>query len=74
MLLDNPETIVGPGFSITLTLVPLGPGMAAILSLSLLASSELGVLGTHIVVVAPWFLNQLDLSGFIVSFLISLDL
>ena len=69
----KPARIGAPGFSTTFTTVPLGPGFIRMISLRFLASLEFSVIGTIRVVVAPIFLNHVDLSPFIFCFLSSLD-
>ena len=63
-----------PGFSITLTEVPLGPGTLATTSLNLFARVEPWVVGTIRVAVAPLSLNQVALSVFSTCFLWAFDL
>ena len=59
-----PVCRAGPGISTTLQLVPLGPGLEASVSLSLLARVQSFVVGTIRVVVAPIVQNQVPLSSF----------
>ena len=73
LFLEIPVMIGTPGLSRTNIDVPLGPIPSRIF-LSLLARTELLVLGTVKVAVAPLALNQDYLSGFIIRDLCSLDL
>ena len=61
-----------PGFSTTLTTVPLGPGNCLIVSLRFSARVELVVMGTMRMVVAPAALNQVALLVLKVCLLFSL--
>ena len=74
LLTASPDNMGIPGLSITLMVVPLGPGFCLITSLRSLANLEFLVAGTVKVVVAPIAQNQVALSAFICCCLSSLDL